>query len=268
MIIITPHLNLAYIKHKGPIQADGFIQLVMDLASHSLYVPGINVLYDYRHTDFSEIQQKDMKRFHEYLLIQRKNLYNRIAIVVNNDDDFVTSSLWQIHASTLPHNRKMFKSIVQGESWLFETAPTQIKDQYHQMNHHGEIVKNRCVRHVIDQEGTIVTSTVTNPIDGIALPGRNISDIFHKSYAYPFQCLLRRVIKTRKHSWINLRLFNHDYADYIVPMNSHSAHVSEFLISGMGDYEVERLKWLVIGDNMQIPACLQDDHPTHAILNT
>ena len=259
MIIITPHLNLAYIYHKGPIQAEGFIQLVMDLAFHPLYIAGINILYDYRNADFSSVQQKDLDRFYAYLQIQRKNLYNRVAIVVAKDDDDIADALLQINCRSLPHKRKIFTSISRGESWLFETAPPQVKKRYRQMDSHWEMVKSRCAHHVMDQNGTIIKSTVTDPVDGIPLPGRNISDILHRSYAYPFQCLLRRVLKTQKRSWINLRVRNDDYASRIIAIGSRRAHVSEFLISGMGTYEVERLKWLAPKNNTSLPAAFMTD---------
>jgi hypothetical protein len=256
MIIFNTDLRLAYVKHKGPIQADGFIQLVMDIVSHPHYVPNINVLYDYRLADFSRIRREDMDKFYNYLTHQRKNMYNQISIVVDNDDDFITSSIWQSYSSGLPHKRKVFKSIFQGESWLFENALPQIKNRYQAMNSHLEKIKNNRDHHVVDQDGTILDSTVTAPLDNIPLQGRKIPDILHDAYAYPFMCLLRRVIKTRKKAWMNLRVGHQDYAECITPIDRNKAHVTEFVISGMGEYEVERLKWY------------HDEHKNNAVSQT
>jgi len=241
MTIIDPHLQFAYIKHEGPALAERFFQLIMDIASHPRYVPNINLLYDCRLADFSSIPREDLNRIQEYLLSHNDKLYNRISIIMD-DDDYFTSSPWKNHPWA-PHQQRVFNSIVQGESWLFKKALAQIKNKYQTMNIHLKKILKKQDCHMVDQEGIILNSTVTEGQDGMPLQGRKVSDILHDAYVYPFTCLIRKTIKTQKKTWMNIRVRNCDYAHCITPIDLTRVHIAEFNISGMGTYGVERLKW-------------------------
>ncbi len=243
MIIIDPHLGLAYVKHTGPICAEEFVDMVVNIASHPYYAPGIRVLIDYQDADFNGTHPRDIKVICEYLMLQRKNLYHRAAIVLNPADGLIVKKLWQTDASPLAHEQRAFYSMFQGESWLFNDACEASKKKYQQVRQHSEKIKKECFHHLISREGTILTSTVTAPLDGCNLPGKNIADILHSSYLYPFMCMLRMVLKTQKQAWINVRIRQHDYANHISPAERHRAMITVYAISDMGDYEVERLKW-------------------------
>ena len=243
MIIIDPHLNLAYVKHAGPLHAEEFVDMVVNIASHPYYLPGIRVLIDYQDADFSDIRPRDIKKICEYLMLQRENFYHRAAIVLNPADGFIIKRLWQTNASPLAHEQRAFYSMFQGESWLFNDAGETAKEKYQKVKQHSEKIKKECFHHLISREGTILNSTVTASLDGCRLPGRNMADILHSTFLYPFMCMLKMVLKTQKQAWINVRIKQHDYANHIRPADQHRAMITAYAISDMGDYEVERLKW-------------------------
>jgi len=243
MIIIDPHLGLAYVKHKGPLHAEEFMDMVVNIASHPHYVPGIRVLIDYQKADFSGIRPQDIKTICKYLMIQRENFYHRAAIVLNPADEFMAKKPWQTTATALAHEQRAFGSIFQGESWLFNDALDGTEEKFQQLKQHFEKIKKERFHHLLSRDGTILKSTVTAPLDGIPLPGRNIANILHRTYLYPFMCMLKMVLKTQKQAWINVRIKQNDYANHISPVDHHRVMITEYAISDMGDYEVERLKW-------------------------
>lgn len=244
-MIIDPKLNIAYIRHMGSIRVEGFISLVMELVCHPLYAPGINVLYDYRFANFDAVTTTDMETFSGYLQRQRKDIYNQVAIVVGRGQDLSISYLWQSVSIHLAHKRKVFQSMSKGESWLFSNSTPGIKSIYLQTDAHLESIKNKRNHHVIDKTGQILKSSVKSPLDEMPLQGRNISEILHVSYAYPLACMLRKVLKTKKKAWITLRVGTHDFAERIMTLDNDRAYLEEYDISGMGAYEIERLKWEV-----------------------
>ncbi|WP_212637541.1 hypothetical protein [Desulfocicer vacuolatum] len=228
-------------KHKGPVKPDGFIQPFMDIATHPQYLPNMNILFDYRLADISNLLLKEITAFHNYLMDQHQRWYNRISIVVDNG--VFQDKICPLPFKEFSQKEKIFQSIFQGEAWLFKNTQPQIKASYQSMNQHMEKIRNLHDHHVMYKDGTILSSTVKMPLDNIPLRGRKISEFLHDAYAYPFMCLLRRVTKAQKKAWINFRIHHQDYAHCIIPIDSTKAHVTEFNISGMGEYEVERLKW-------------------------
>ncbi len=258
MIIIDPHLCLAYVKHMGPLHAEEFIDMVVNIASHHHYVPGIRVLIDYQEVDFSSITPQDIKKASEYLMLQRQNLYHRAAIVLNPAHGLIAKKLWQTNAGPLAHEQRAFHSIFQGESWLFNDAPETSKGKYQQVKQHFKKIKKECFHHLLSREGLILQSTVTAALDGVLLPGKNVADFLHRTYLYPFMCMLKLVLKTQKPAWINIRIKQHDYANHISPVDDHRAMITGYAISDMGKYEVERLKW---HENSKQNRCFPDpDH--------
>ena len=243
MIIIDPHLGLAYVKHTGPVHAEEVVDMVVNIASHPHYAPGIRVLIDYQNADFSGIRPRDITKICAYLMLQRENLYHRAAIVLNSADGPIVEKLWQANASPVAHEQRVFYSMFQGESWLFNDAGATQQEKYQQVTQRCKKTKKECFHHLISLDGTILKSTVTPPLNGHSLPGKNMADILHSTYLYPFMCMLRMVLKTQKQAWINVRIRHYDYANHICPADQNRAMITAYAISDMGDYEIERLKW-------------------------
>ena len=243
MIIIDPNLNIAYIRHKGSIQIDGFINLGIKLALHPQYVPGINVLYDLRFTDFSRFTSADMKEVPVYLQLQGKNIHNRVAVVVEGKNDFYAGSIWQSIFKHLPSECKVFQSIANAEAWLFTDSVPELVKRYNRIQTNLKKVRKNRHHHVLNQTGTVLYTTVSEPLDGIPLAGRTIEAFLPTPYVYPFSCQLRRVLKTGKRGWTDLQLFNHEFTICLFFMDSCRVHGVEYDTTDMGAYAVERLKW-------------------------
>ena len=243
MIIIDHGLHLAYVKFTGIFHAEKFMEMVMEIAFHPHYIPGIHVLLDYRDADCSRICTQEIKKITEYLMAQRKNLYHSAAIVIKSPDALTTTKLWQNNAVPFTHKHKFFHSILKAESWIFKHSSPPLKEKYHRTNLLLSKTKKKCFQHLLSRNGEILKSTFTTPLDGKPLPGRNVADFLHQSYLYPFMCMLKMVLKTQQNAWINLRIGQHDLADCISPVDKDKALVSEYTITNMRAYEVERLKW-------------------------
>ncbi len=106
----------------GKAEVDGFRLLNREMVGHQLWEKGMNVLFDHRKLDSTQLGSEEIQRLASSSFVfrgLRKNL--KMATVVETGLGFGLTRMWEAYVENeSPSNHKIFRSLEDAKRWLEE----------------------------------------------------------------------------------------------------------------------------------------------------
>lgn len=121
---IDTDAGMVTFKVTGDLVLEEIRQALEDLYTNPVFHRSMHSLWELKegHVGVTATQLPDLIKFLEKSADKRGTDY-KVAIVVRGNLDFGLSTIFQMHAYTLPFEVKVFQSLTQAKSWLLEEKP-------------------------------------------------------------------------------------------------------------------------------------------------
>jgi len=119
--------NLATVRLSGKASVEGLCDVVKVIIASPGWMPGINILSDYRELDLSPLTGDDIERFAKTLSPNRKSLGNGLcACVSTKPGDFGLGRMWAVFMEQHSDLRVcIFYDLKKAQKWLFRENKTE-----------------------------------------------------------------------------------------------------------------------------------------------
>jgi hypothetical protein len=114
------------IKVIGAVKGDDVVDLARSLLAHPDWHSAVNVLVDYRESDFTELSKIEMEQVAKSI-VEIANEFDgaRAALVVSREVDFGIVRMWEMSTGDeIPFAFRVFRSIDEARAWIDAESPS------------------------------------------------------------------------------------------------------------------------------------------------